>query len=77
MPERERERVCVYVLDSKYFEPSQLKRIISVLKTNFSVSPSFCFLVNLHTSNQTKNFLKSTKSVMKEIYITQNIHTQT
>ena len=51
-------------LISWYFEPSQPQRITSRLKTMFNLSPS----------HQTTNYPWTTKSVLTQIYIKQNIH---
>ena len=55
-----------------YFDLSQPQRILSGLKTNFSLSP-----IILHTSHQTTKSLRSTKSVQTQISMAQRIETQT
>ena len=57
------------VLVSWYFEPSQPQQITSGLKQN-----QICLLFTLHTSHQTTNSQKNTKSIPTQIYIKQNIH---
>ena len=54
-----------------YFDLSQPQRILSGLKTNFSLSP-----IILHTSHQTTGSLKCTQSVLSQIYIKQKVQTQ-
>ena len=49
--------------------PSQPQWITSGLKTNFNLSPIYS-----HTSHQTTSYPKTTKSVLSQIYIKQNIH---
>ena len=56
-------------LASWYFEPSQLQWITSGLKQT-----SVCPLYTLHPSHQTTNSLKTTESVLTQIYIKQDIH---
>ena len=48
----------------RYFEPSQPQKITSGLKQT-----SICLLFTLHTSHQTTNSLKPTKSVLTQICI--------
>ena len=57
-------------LVSWYFEPSQPQRITSRLKTQCSIR----FLFTLHASHQTTNCPKTTKSLLIQINIQQNIH---
>ena len=49
---------------SWYFEPSQPQRITSGLKLT-----SICLLLTLYTNCQTTNSLKTTKSVLTQIYM--------
>ena len=51
-------------LVSWYFEPSLLQQITSGLKQS-----SISLLFTLHTSHQTTNSLKTTKSVLTQLYI--------
>ena len=60
--------VCTVVV-CWYFEPSQPQWITPGLKQT-----SICILFTLHTSHQTTNSPKTTKSVPTQIYIKQNIH---
>ena len=60
-------------LVSWMFEPSQPQRIISGLKANLDYirakkQTSVCVIPILHPSHQTTNSLKSTKSVLTQIY---------
>ena len=56
------ERVCEFV--SWYFEPSLPQKTTSGLKQT-----SICLLFTLHTSHQTTNSSKTTKSFLTQIYI--------
>ena len=57
-------------LVSWYFEPSQPQRITSGLKQT-----SICLLFTLHTSHQTINSPKTTKSVLTQIFIHNKTYT--
>ena len=65
----ESDRGVYSLLVSWYFEPSQPQRITSGLKQT-----SICLPFTLHTSHQTTDSLKTTKSVLTQVYLKQNIH---
>ena len=60
------------LLVSQYLKPNQPQRIISEQKTIFNLSPSY----SARKSSKC-NFFLIYKSVLTQIYIKQNIHTQT
>ena len=64
-------KLCWFVLVSGCFKPSQPQRIISGLKTNFKLSPSY----SVHNSSNHK-FSKIYKISPNTNYIKQNIQTQ-